>query len=443
MNKSLFGILIFLFFALKVTPQSGNGHNPESTLSYIANKMRQDNGAGLAAKNIINDNNAAKLYVNFTFDTSNKNVYLQYTTDGQTPNKNNGSTVAASFDNYSDPNSTFYVLLPAQSAGTTVKYIFYISDGDLASSWGMIDSGNGYVTSWNEGTISPFSYNVFSEISSNTTWDDSTTLPLTRYDLTSNAILTLDNADFNISDLSVYNGSLVIEPSASIDISGTLTIFTSGTVTAKSNSLESASLITNSRSGPGSTNFYYEKYVAANDTTNDLIAPPFAGLSFTNTLANNPGVIKQDPSDSTKYLFGPFDNDNGIYLTYDSDTDGNQTMGVGKGYRVGTISGGGTVTFRGLFQNGNVGVLTSKGGHNLYGRWNLIGNPFACYIDLNHFLMTTKLKLSPELTMLCMPMMVMIVTAGLFGQFTMKTTLLVNILLLVKLFLLLSIPIKL
>ena len=257
----------------------------------------------------------------------------------------------------------------------------------------MIDSGNGYVTSWNEGTISPFSYNVFSEISSNTTWDDSTTLPLTRYDLTSNAILTLDNADFNISDLSVYNGSLVIEPSASIDISGTLTIFTSGTVTAKSNSLESASLITNSRSGPGSTNFYYEKYVAANDTTNDLIAPPFAGLSFTNTLANNPGVIKQDPSDSTKYLFGPFDNDNGIYLTYDSDTDGNQTMGVGKGYRVGTISGGGTVTFRGLFQNGNVGVLTSKGGHNLYGRWNLIGNPFACYIDLNHFFDDNKTKI--------------------------------------------------
>ena len=87
--------------------------------------MRQDNGAGLAAKNIINDNNAAKLYVNFTYDTTNKNVYLQYTTDGQTPNKNYGSTVAASFDNYSVPKEHFmyYYLLNQQEQLLNISFI--------------------------------------------------------------------------------------------------------------------------------------------------------------------------------------------------------------------------------------------------------------------------------------------------------------------------------
>lgn len=335
MSKSFYGILIFLFFVSEVTPQSGNGHNPELTLSYISNKMRQDNGAGLA-KNIINDNNAAKLYVNFTYETFNKNVYLQYTTNGSTPSKSNGSTLSASFDNYSDPNRTFYVLLPAQPAGTTVKYIFYISDGDLASSWGMVDSGNGYVTTWDEGSISPFSYHVFSEISSNTTWNASTTLSQTRYELTSNATLTVENTDISISDLSIYNGStLTIEKSGSLNISGTLTNI--GAIVMNSASNEYSSLIAGSKAGSGT--YTYNKFIST-VATNDLISAPFNGQAFNDFYATlSPYAIFRNPGgNQNAVLFGRFNNNTGVYTNNHVSGDNISTgqINAGEGFRVGS-----------------------------------------------------------------------------------------------------------
>ena len=101
-------------------------------------------------------------------------------------------------------------------------------------------------------------------------------------------------------------------------------------------------------------------------------------------MSNNSGVIYDNPSDATQYVYGPFDNDLGAYVQYDSDDDGGKTMDAGLGFRTGTDSGA-TLAFTGTFQTSNVTEPISLGTDTTYGRWNLIGNPFPSYLDLYHF----------------------------------------------------------
>ena len=189
------------------------------------------------------------------------------------------------------------------------------------------------------------------------------------------------STDDTFADVVVDSGvTLTISAAGSLNVTSTLT--NNGTIVMQSSATNSAALVTNSIAGSGT--YSYQKYAAAYNTTNDLIAPPFFGLSFTNTLANNSGVIYTNPSDNTQYLFGPFDNNTGAYLNYDSDTDGGESIVWGKGYRVGTASGG-SITFTGSMMNGNGGVNCTVGSHGTYGKWNLIGNPYPSYVTLSGF----------------------------------------------------------
>ena len=115
-----------------------------------------------------------------------------------------------------------------------------------------------------------------------------------------------------------------------------------------------------------------------------MVSAPFTGQTFSDLLDNNSGVIYDNPSDATQYVYGPFNNVSGAYVQYDSDTDSNQTMDAGLGFRTGTDSGA-TLAFTGGFETSNVTEPITLGSHATYGRWNLIGNPFPSYLDLNHF----------------------------------------------------------
>ena len=148
--------------------QSGDGHTPTTTLSYVpagyttAPTMRQ-NVASTSASSVITAGSATDIFVNFTFDTSGKSVFLVYTTNGTDPTKTNGTVVNGSFSNFSNPNRTWVTQIPASVnvASTTVKYVLYISDSNLASGFARISANGqaGYQTSWTEGGQS-FSYIV-------------------------------------------------------------------------------------------------------------------------------------------------------------------------------------------------------------------------------------------------------------------------------------------
>ena len=191
---------------------------------------------------------------------------------------------------------------------------------------------------------------------------------------------------FIFSTLFVYSqnltiesgGSLTIGQNKSLTVSGSVT--NNGALTMNSSSNQFSTMTAGSSSG---TTYTYNRFVASTSTF-DLISAPFSGQTFSNLLSNNSGVIYDNPSDATQYAYGPFDNDSGAYVQYDSDTDGNQTMDAGLGFRTGTDSGA-TLAFTGTFQTSDVTEPISLGSHATYGRWNLIGNPFPSYLDLYHF----------------------------------------------------------
>ena len=175
------------------------------------------------------------------------------------------------------------------------------------------------------------------------------------------------------------DATLTIEPSGSLNVS---TLENNGSIVMQSSSSTSAALKAISISGSGT--YKYQKYVAGS-STNDLITAPFSGETFSNLVGNNSGVLVTNNSPTTEYLFGPFDNDTGAYLTYDSTTNASTVLSVGQGYRAGTTSGT-TLEFTGDFQTTDQTVAINVGSDGTYGKWNLVGNPFPSYLDLSGFI---------------------------------------------------------
>ena len=151
---------------------SGTGHFVNEQIGYtpspytVQPNFRQAATSTGAANSTISSADSADLFVNFNFDTTNKTIYLVYTANGTAPNKTNGTSTTASFSNYSDPNRTWRVSIPAQTAGTVVNYVFYASDSTLALAWGRISGtpsnrdASQYQTIWSETDNAYFTYTV-------------------------------------------------------------------------------------------------------------------------------------------------------------------------------------------------------------------------------------------------------------------------------------------
>ena len=232
---------------------------------------------------------------------------------------------------------------------------------------------------------------IFNNFSGDNQWNtpsnwSSGIVPTSRTDVTISSAQTIEAGN---STTAVANnitidsgGSLTIDPASSLDVSGTLT--NNGSIVMQSSSSTSAALKATSISGDGNEIYKYQKYVAGS-STNDLITAPFLGETFSNLVDNNSEVLVQNTSPTTEYLFGPFDNDTGAYLTYDYTTNASATLSAGQGYRAGTASGA-TLEFTGAFETTDQNVAINVGSDATYGKWNLVGNPFPSYLDLDGFL---------------------------------------------------------
>lgn len=206
------------------------------------------------------------------------------------------------------------------------------------------------------------------------------------------------NTDLNLNTIALFGGTIALNHNidcSSLEIEGTATLAKGKYIDATGNLVNNGTLILDSDSNEfsrmmvgstvsGSGTYKYQKYVAGS-STNDLITAPFSGETFSNLVNNNSGVLVTNPSDATQYLFGPFDNDTGEYLTYDYTTNELTVLSAGQGYRAGTASGA-TLEFTGTFQTTDQTVAINVGEHETYGKWNLVGNPFPSYLDLDGFL---------------------------------------------------------
>jgi surface protein len=233
------------------------------------------------------------------------------------------------------------------------------------------------------------------------TTTNGTTFSGTNKTLQASGSMTL-NTDMDVT------GSLTLDsPSASlakgkhIEVTGSLT--NNATVLElNSGSNEFASMRINGGSISGSGKMAYKRYV---NTTpgNDLISPPFAGMTFNDFIGDSNGVLLSGSINGTPgyFLFGPFDTVNNNYVMFNSSTDGNTTLEMGKGYRAGRMTEGFSseaVVFE-TPNNYNYTSLTSNLDVQLVGSgsgWNLIGNPYPSYLNLSDVLSNNTASLFGE-----------------------------------------------
>ncbi|WP_422108066.1 HYR domain-containing protein [Winogradskyella sp.] len=180
------------------------------------------------------------------------------------------------------------------------------------------------------------------------------------------------------SDISLK--TLIVEPDADVDVSPSVTLSITDIV-LESTSTDYASLISDGTlSG---TTVTYRRHVNQMATSggNDLISPPVTGQTFDGLLAANDNI----PSNTagTLYLFGPFDKTLGSYTTYSSTATDALIPGVG--YRAATTDNG-TLDFSGGINRSGVSVSISNSGPLEFSKWNLIGNPYPSYINVQAFL---------------------------------------------------------
>lgn len=362
MKKNYFLLLCSLLLGVTIQAQSGTGHDPDLVLSYTpsgytaAPTMRQDNGVTDSSKNTINNNGGGTdLFFNFTFDTSGKNMFVAYTVDGTDPNTSS-TAVSGAFSNYSEPNRTWIVTIPAQSSGVTVKYIFYASDSDIASSWGRI-SATGYTTNLGD-AYTPFSYKVYeSNVAAGGNWatgatwnsgssPNSSTMPVEI--IGTNSVILDQNA--NVENLNVTaTASLSINSGNSLIVNGT----------SNGNVIYNTTL--------GTENWY-------------LMSSPVSGVTFNDTFVTANSIASGTISSSNRGI-GTYNTSSDDWTYLQSGGTISSTTGIGYSVKQSTA---GNVAFTGTINTNNSGVDVTLS--NTGNRFNLLGNPYTANIASATFL---------------------------------------------------------
>jgi hypothetical protein len=198
----------------------------------------------------------------------------------------------------------------------------------------------------------------------------------------------LITGDITIAALNIYSGqNLTVPNGTTLNITGDLNMF------SESDSY-SGLLIKGTIAVEGTTK--YHRYTNSELNDRDLIAPPLSGQSWTSFLTNennyNANILFNNGAvpPNTIYLFGPFEKGNvDDYVVYNHDTT--ETLSSGRGYRAATNTptgegNGEALVFTGSVLTGSVNVAIENDFIGSFPEWNLVGNPYASYIDVSAFL---------------------------------------------------------
>ncbi|NRB60111.1 MAG: T9SS type A sorting domain-containing protein [Winogradskyella sp.] len=219
----------------------------------------------------------------------------------------------------------------------------------------------------------------------NGTWSPSTPIG----NSTVNDFIVIASGNISI-DADITCSSFTVNAGAGVTIDSGVTVTVNDVTdgfTLESTSSSFASLILD---GSISGTVNYKRYANSytNNSTfddNDLIAPPLAVTQFSDFATANSGSLLASGS---LRAFAPFDKGTGTYINY-NNTD-MTPLNPGTGYRVATIPTSDQIlTFTGTPVSSD---LTGASGINIedngpqFADWNLIGNPYPSYIDLEAFL---------------------------------------------------------
>jgi hypothetical protein len=178
----------------------------------------------------------------------------------------------------------------------------------------------------------------------------------------------IDISNITVTDVSVA-GTLNINPGKSITITGNLT--TTGTTNIKSDATSSGSIIVE---GNSTGNIVYNRYIK--DTTNwYIISSPVENQDI-DVFANASSLVAGSGNDNRG--LGSYNNVTPAWEYYQNGTTTSGNFVLGKGHSI-KLSSVGNTTFTGNLKTENVSKSVTVGSNG----WNLIGNPYPSFINVN------------------------------------------------------------
>ena len=181
--------------------------------------------------------------------------------------------------------------------------------------------------------------------------------------------------------------SIVVNPAASITVNSGVTLDIANSLDLESSSIAFSSLILDGTIN-GAINYARHVNIAANSgsTTgnNDLVSAPLQGQTFGDLTSANSNILSGTIGGNPAFLFGPFDTTTNNFVLY-TPADTNVTLTPALGYRTGSTDNS-SYTFTGTVETGIVEVSVTSGGST---NWNLIGNPYPSYINVQSVLNET------------------------------------------------------
>jgi hypothetical protein len=255
----------------------------------------------------------------------------------------------------------------ADGNGPSLELIDVVFDNSLAASW--IASGNYDGGTPGSAYVAPLTYTF------NGTWSPSD--PNGTANAGDDIIIASGNA---IISVNTTCNDVTVNPGAGLIVNTGVTLNHIGPLVLKSTSTSYSSLILD---GVVTGVLLYDRHVNINGSgttgSNDLISAPLTGQGFDLFRSENPNVFNNGAGLN---LFGPFEKNTGTFVTWtDSETS---TLDAGVGYRAAS-SDNDNFTFTGSAENGNVTYDLANGGTNNE-EWNLVGNPYPSYLNVQDFL---------------------------------------------------------
>jgi len=188
------------------------------------------------------------------------------------------------------------------------------------------------------------------------------------------------SGDATINTSTICN-SVNVSAGASLTVDTGVELTAVNGLTFESNSTSYSSLI---RNGSIIGVLEYKRHVNINGSGitggNDLISAPLVGQPFNEFASSNSNILRNN--DDTLYLFGPFDKVTGSYVMYSNTED--SILNPGIGYRSASTNND-TFTFTGQANSETVIIdIENYGTHEA--EWNLIGNPYPSYLNVQAFL---------------------------------------------------------
>ena len=185
--------------------------------------------------------------------------------------------------------------------------------------------------------------------------------------------------------------NLIVAPGAALSIDTGVTFEAKETILNSTSQSYSSLIVDGDFIGEIKYNRYVNVIGTSSGGGNDLISSPVENEMFNSAFVVANSNLAQNPNNFGEFAFAPYNVSVGAYQNFDIGTYRTEEFSIisGNGYRAATSTGS-TLTFTGSVTNATVDIAISDA---FAGKaWNLIGNPYPSYIDIQEFFTTNNIN---------------------------------------------------